>query len=57
MEIEGDVKTIRLNQKQIDNLQIPGFFPVILNITPVTSLPLLLGKIPEQQPLASAVAR
>ncbi len=34
---------VKMDSAEITNIQIDGFIPVILNVTPVTNLPLLLG--------------
>jgi len=33
--------------QDIDNMNIQGFTPVIINVTPIPSLPLILGFVPE----------
>ncbi len=34
---------VKMNPIEIENLNINGFIPVIINITPVTNIPMLLG--------------
>ena len=45
LQIKRDKNWVPLpiSQQQIENINVEGFFPVIINITPVISLPMLLG--------------
>jgi len=45
LQIKRDGKGIPLpiDQQPIENMNIEGFFPVIINVTPVPSLPMLIG--------------
>ena len=40
---DGNGMPLPLNQQPIEDMKIEGFFPVIINVTPVTNLPFLLG--------------
>ena len=40
---DGNGVPLPLPMQPIENMHIEGFLPVIINITPVTNLPLLLG--------------
>ncbi len=40
---DGQGVPLPVNQQPIENMNINGFLPVIINVTPVTNLPLLLG--------------
>ncbi|MBF0384700.1 MAG: phosphopyruvate hydratase [Candidatus Omnitrophica bacterium] len=40
---DGNGVPLPINMQQIQNMQIEGFIPVIINIMPVQNLPLLLG--------------
>ena len=50
LQIKRDGKGIPLplSQQPIKNMKIDGFMPVIINITPVSNLPLLLGIAPRK---------
>ncbi len=45
LEIRRDGKGVPLplSNQPLENMRIEGFFPVIINVTPVSNLPLLLG--------------
>ncbi|MBF0385064.1 MAG: UTP--glucose-1-phosphate uridylyltransferase, partial [Candidatus Omnitrophica bacterium] len=45
LQIKRDGKGVPLpiNYQQIENINIQGFIPIIINITPINNLPLLLG--------------
>ncbi|MCD4780671.1 MAG: UTP--glucose-1-phosphate uridylyltransferase [Candidatus Omnitrophica bacterium] len=45
---DGNGFPLPLEQQPIDNMQIEGFLPVIINVTPINSLPLLLGLSDEE---------
>jgi|GEM_PF-6107525 len=38
-----------MNQIDFEHMDIQGLYPVIINVTPVTNLPLLMGASPEQE--------
>lgn len=40
---DGNGIPLPMNQQPVTNMKIDGFLPVIINVTPVMSLPLLLG--------------
>ena len=43
VEREGEEIEIPVNMEMIENMEFEGFTPVIINITPTTNLPFLLG--------------
>jgi len=43
IERNGSGVPLPISQQNIENLQIEGFLPVITNITPINSVPLMLG--------------
>jgi hypothetical protein len=49
LQIERDGKGIPLpmNMQKLDQMNIEGFMPIIINIAPVTNLPMLLGFDPD----------
>lgn len=54
---DGNGVPLPLPQQPVDSMRIDGFLPVIINIVPITNLPLLLGfdrkgNSPEEQPSA-----
>jgi hypothetical protein len=53
---DGQGIPLPISQQPIGNMQIDGFIPVIINVTPITNLPLLLGVSTEEQtnPINSA---
>lgn len=55
LRIEGDGLNFNLpvNSMNLDQIQIDGLLPVIINIAPITNLPLILGTVEiEMEPLA-----
>ena len=40
---DGNGVPLPLPQQPIENMHIEGFLPIIINVTPVTNLPMLLG--------------
>jgi len=57
LQTQGEVAEFNLpfDPQMLENIQIDGLFPVIINITPITNLPLLLGvsEKEEEQQLSS----
>ena len=53
IERQGSASPIQFNASDLGNIQIDGLYPVIINITPVTNLPLLLGARQENAPQLS----
>jgi len=53
MDVSGDTIQYDLptSPEQIENMQINGLVPVIMNIAPVSNLPLLLGTTQKENPL------
>ncbi|MBI5025043.1 MAG: glucose-6-phosphate isomerase [Candidatus Omnitrophica bacterium] len=51
---DGNGIPLPLLQQPIEHMRIEGFIPVIINITPVTNLPLLLGIADEGKPSDAA---
>ena len=55
------LKHIPLPQQPIETMRIDGFVPIILNITPISNLPMLLGfggdtpSIPDMQEVNPAL--
>lgn len=47
---DGNGVPLPLPQQPIQTMRIEGFIPVIINITPTTNLPFLLGVAPQQDP-------
>ncbi len=45
LEIRRDAKGVPLpiNDQPLENMNIEGFFPVIINVTPIQNLPLMIG--------------
>ncbi len=52
LQIKRDGKGVPLPvlQQPIQNMQIEGFLPIIINVTPIPSLPMLLGMGDEEAP-------
>ena len=52
LQIRRDARGIPLpvSDQPLDEMQVEGFLPVILRVTPVGNLPLLLGLVDEQEP-------
>ena len=46
-----------LNTIDLQNIHIDGFTPVIINVAPLTNLPLLLGLVDDGQPQDTENAR
>ncbi|MEK7679901.1 MAG: hypothetical protein AAB356_06895, partial [Deltaproteobacteria bacterium] len=46
---DGNGVPLPLPQQPIENMHIEGFLPIIINVTPLTNLPLLLGLADTQQ--------
>lgn len=53
LERQGSASPIQFDLKNFENIEIDGLYPVIINIAPVTNLPLLLGVRQESQPQLS----
>jgi hypothetical protein len=51
---DGNGVPLPLPQQPIGEMHIEGFIPVIINITPVTNLPMLLGIVDEGNPSDAA---
>ena len=51
---DGNGVPLPLPMQPIENMCIDGFLPVIINVTPVTNLPLLLGIADDESPTDSA---
>lgn len=45
---DGNGVPLPLPQQPIENMRIEGFIPIIINVTPVTNLPMLLGLADEE---------
>ncbi|MBI5150707.1 MAG: hypothetical protein HZA28_08065 [Candidatus Omnitrophica bacterium] len=58
LQIKRDANFVPLPlpQQPIQQMHIDGFIPVIINIQPVTNLPLLLGIADEEKPAGAADA-
>ena len=54
---DGTGVPLPLPQQPVQQLHIEGFVPLIINVTPVTNLPLLLGGAPEEKAVSSAKDR
>ncbi len=56
---DGNGVPLPVDQQPIENMHIEGFFPVIINVTPVPSLPMLIGlkDIPEEKPVPQKQAK
>ena len=39
-----------VNQQPLENMNVTGFVPLIINVTPMTNLPLLFGMNESDQP-------
>ena len=48
LEVDGQDLRFILPQQPLPNVQIQGLTPIIINITPITNIPALLGQIEEQ---------
>ena len=46
---DGNGVPLPLNQQPIGEMKIEGFIPIIINVTPATNLPLLLGLTTENE--------
>lgn len=46
---DGNGVPLPLPQQPIENMRIEGFIPIIINVTPVTNLPMLLGLADEEK--------
>ena len=51
IEIQGDMMEMEIlpNLEMMDPIHIDGLFPVIMNVTPVTNLPAILGAASEEE--------
>ncbi|HLF17784.1 MAG TPA: hypothetical protein VI749_02705 [Candidatus Omnitrophota bacterium] len=52
---DGNGVPLPVNMQDLPAIQIDGLYPVIINITPVTNLPLLLGEIENEESIASSI--
>jgi phosphomannomutase len=50
---DGNGVPLPLTDQAIENMHIEGFIPVIINVTPITNLPLMLGFADGENPFAS----
>ena len=44
---DGNGIPLPVNQQPIHNMKIDGFIPIIINVTPISNLPLILGFVDE----------
>jgi hypothetical protein len=51
---DGNGVPLPLNLQNLENMNIQGFHPVILNVVPITNLPLLLGMTRSEVPVESS---
>ncbi len=51
---DGNGVPLPLPMQPIEHMHIEGFLPIIINVTPITNLPLLLGIVDQESPADSA---
>ena len=61
LDIQEQGNDIKMNLPVIDlkafeNMNFTGFTPIIINIVPITNLPMLLGATPEEEPQEISLA-